>query len=207
MPEKIIIYDNNPVTIIGLDYLLSQNNYEVVGGTTDPDELIRCILSMKPSYVIIDPSYMREDYLLKLYNVYSLDPGFQFIIFAGSERVYHILRNCRFVWKAYLSKTMPPEALLEVLQNSPEKEALNAVFQYKKGSVNGVSATHTSLDSLTGREMQVLRKMGAGKTNKMIADEMFLSNKTISTYKRNIMNKLHTNDVRDVVDIARRHGF
>jgi len=55
--------------------------------------------------------------------------------------------------------------------------------------------------------MQVLREIGAGKTNKTIAGEMKLSNKTISTYKRNIMKKLNTRDVRDVVDFARHHGF
>lgn len=63
------------------------------------------------------------------------------------------------------------------------------------------------LKKLTDREMQVLREIGAGKTNKTIAGEMKLSNKTISTYKRNIMKKLNTRDVRDVVDFARHHGF
>ena len=61
--------------------------------------------------------------------------------------------------------------------------------------------------TFTNRELQILRELASGKTNKTIASELLLSSKTISTYKRSIMTKLKTDKIRDVVDFARRNGF
>ncbi|PLR25705.1 MULTISPECIES: response regulator transcription factor [Pantoea] len=207
MTKKIVIYDNNPVLIAGLKHLLTQQNFEVVGGTTDPDELIRAILLLSPDFVIMDPSLMKEEYLTKLCKVKSLLKGIQIVIFASSESVYHILRGHRLIWMAYLSKSQPLDELFDILRKPPQHRSLLIDIQHERSNDHFTSQAASLLRSLTGREMQVLREIGAGKTNKTIANEMSLSNKTISTYKRNIMDKFKTNDVREIMDIARRHGF
>lgn len=207
MTKKIVIYDDNPVLIAGLRHLLSQQEFEVVGGTTDPSEFIRAIILLSPDFVIIDPLLMKEEYLTKICNIKSVLTDLKIVIFAGSESVYHILRGHRLVWMAYLSKSQPLEALINVLRKPPKNRSLLIDIQHS-AALYGVSSSASScLRSLTGREMQVLREIGAGKTNKTIADELCLSNKTISTYKRSIMDKFKTDDVREIVDIARRHGF
>ncbi|MBB3306710.1 MULTISPECIES: response regulator transcription factor [unclassified Enterobacter] len=205
--KKIVIYDNNPLVIAGLNYFLSQQGFNIIGSTTRPDELFRHVILLKPDFIILDPASLKEEYLSRLCDLKKMSNNLNIVIYAGSESVYHILRGYQLNWMAYLSKSQPLEALYSILHlpkhSRPLLMDIQTVSPHDDVSVQALS----SLRSLTGREMQVLREIGAGKTNKEIADELRLSNKTISTYKRNIMDKFHTNDVRDVVDIARRHGF
>ncbi|MCW6034643.1 LuxR C-terminal-related transcriptional regulator [Pantoea sp. JK] len=207
MPKRIVIYDDNPMIISGLKHLLTQQGFSAVGCTANPDELFRYVILLKPDFVIIDPSSLKEEYISRLCELKRLLNELNIIIYAGSESVYHILRGYQLDWMAYLSKSQPLEALYSILRkpnlNRPLLMDLQMVPPHDSVSAHALS----SLRSLTGREMQVLREIGAGKTNKVIAKELCLSNKTISTHKRNIMEKFHTNDVRDVIDIARRHGF
>lgn len=207
MSKRIVIYDNNPLIIIGLRYFLSQQGFNIVGSTTSPDELFRYIILLKPDFIIIDPLLMKEEYVSRLSHLKEIIKDLNIVIYAGSESVYHILRRYQLSWMAYLSKSQPLEALYSLLRDPEHSCSLLMDIQQVSPHDSCTAQTLSSLRSLTGREMQVLREIGAGKTNKAIADEMCLSNKTISTYKRNIMDKFRTNDVREIVDIARRHGF
>jgi two-component system response regulator EvgA len=55
--------------------------------------------------------------------------------------------------------------------------------------------------------MMVLQQLARGKTNKEIADSMFLSNKTVSTYKTRLLLKLNARSLVDLIELAQRHGL
>jgi two-component system response regulator EvgA len=63
------------------------------------------------------------------------------------------------------------------------------------------------VERLSGREMMVLQQLARGKTNKEIADSMFLSNKTVSTYKTRLLLKLNARSLVDLIELAQRHGL
>ena len=63
------------------------------------------------------------------------------------------------------------------------------------------------VDRLSGREMMVLQQLARGKTNKEIADGMFLSNKTVSTYKTRLLLKLNAHSLVDLIELAQRNGL
>jgi len=69
----------------------------------------------------------------------------------------------------------------------------------------GNASESDMVDRLSGREMMVLQQLARGKTNKEIADGMFLSNKTVSTYKTRILTKLALSSTLELIDFARRH--
>ncbi|MFP3520600.1 LuxR C-terminal-related transcriptional regulator, partial [Pseudomonas sp. SIMBA_077] len=62
-------------------------------------------------------------------------------------------------------------------------------------------------NSLNDRELMVLQLFAMGQTNKEIAAGMFLSNKTVSTYKKRIMQKLATTSMSELVDMAKRNAL
>lgn len=200
MTAKVAIYDSSPVVIAGMKSLLAQPGLNIVGSTSDPEEFIRCILFMKPNFIIVDPASMEEYYLLQISQLERLLNQMKIVIYASSESAYHIIRIHKIPYMAYLSKQQPVEKLAEVIQDSRSAYVMS-------DSEYPLSEESMMLVRLTPRELQILREIGAGKANKTIAEEMQLSSKTISTYKRNIMHKFKTRDVRVVVDFARRHGF
>ncbi|MGP1666609.1 MAG: LuxR C-terminal-related transcriptional regulator, partial [Rhodanobacter sp.] len=65
----------------------------------------------------------------------------------------------------------------------------------------------TMVERLSGREMMVLQQLARGKTNKEIADGMFLSNKTVSTYKTRLLLKLNARSLVDLIELAQRNGL
>lgn len=203
--KTIYIFDKNPLVISGLSYFLEIQGFFISGATSDPQELFRSIRFSKLNIVIIDPSLMKEDELSYLADMKRIYRELKIVVYAGSDCMLHILRSYRLSWIAYISKEQPLEKLVQILLTPPGDNSLMIEPTLKAQS----SMTHTRsiMRNFTGRELQVLREMGAGKTNKIIAQEMQLSNKTISTYKRSIMNKLGTRNIRDVIDFARAHGF
>ena len=71
----------------------------------------------------------------------------------------------------------------------------------------GGSSEADMVERLSGREMMVLQQLARGKTNKEIADGMFLSNKTVSTYKTRLLLKLNARSLVDLIELAQRNGL
>lgn len=102
----------------------------------------------------------------------------------------------------YITKDCNPEDLLEALrvvaggQPYVEKRIQQSILN---------KASPRSFDQLTPRETQVLRGLAAGQTHIEIAREMFLSEKSVSTYEVNLMTKLNLHSINDLVQYAHKH--
>jgi two-component system response regulator NreC len=68
-------------------------------------------------------------------------------------------------------------------------------------------ATHAPEEILSEREIEVLRRVAYGYTNSEIGDQLFLSPKTVDTYRRRVMQKLELDSRADLVDYALKHGL
>jgi len=66
---------------------------------------------------------------------------------------------------------------------------------------------HRAEDALSGREIEVLRQLGTGNSNKMIADHLNLSEETVKAHMRNILSKLGANDRTHALAIALKRGI
>ena len=73
----------------------------------------------------------------------------------------------------------------------------------------GQVAEHRGVEmaQLTAQEQRILLLVAEGKTNKEIADGMFLSNKTVSTYKTRLLLKLNARSLVDLIELAQRNGL
>jgi DNA-binding NarL/FixJ family response regulator len=68
-------------------------------------------------------------------------------------------------------------------------------------------ASHLSSDALSGREIEVLRMVGEGCSNKIVADRLSISEDTVKGHMRSILSKLNANDRTHAVMIAIKRGF
>jgi DNA-binding NarL/FixJ family response regulator len=100
--------------------------------------------------------------------------------------------------------------LLKAALRTDLLDSIRAVHQGKKRvpiEVASEMAEHSTDDSLTPREIQVLEQVASGKSNKMIADYLEISEDTVKTHIRSILVKLEANDRTHAVTIALRRGF
>ena len=72
---------------------------------------------------------------------------------------------------------------------------------------NGESSEMQLFKLVNDRELMVLKLFAQGKTNKQIATDMFLSNKTVSTYKKRLMQKLQVSSMINLIELAKRNAL
>jgi DNA-binding NarL/FixJ family response regulator len=101
----------------------------------------------------------------------------------------------------YLLKSMLRKDLLETIR------AVRAGRRRIPPEIATELAEHFTQDALTEREIQILRKVGAGSSNKIIASELSISEATVKAHMKNILSKLGASDRTHAVTMAMKRGF
>ena len=108
----------------------------------------------------------------------------------------------------YLSKQEPAVSLISAVRSVLSGYSLFPSTVYLPVSNQpGERNDNQLLDSLSDRELAVLQNLASGKNNKEIAEQLFISHKTVSTYKSRLMDKLKTRNQVDLIDFARRYAL
>jgi two-component system response regulator EvgA len=204
MLNRVIIYDHHPLMVEGLSRVMRDRGYVIANAISDPAQLIHSLVLDTPSLVVMDLQGLSELQLKQLQLNRRRAGACRLLIYASCDSSWHALQRLKVDLNGYLSKSLGPEMFRWVLDEVEKGRKL--VLR------DADIAAHSQPDrelitALTHRERQILHELGAGKSNKVIASELHLSNKTVSTYKRSIMQKMQTRNVCDVVDLARRNGF
>jgi DNA-binding NarL/FixJ family response regulator len=103
--------------------------------------------------------------------------------------------------RGYLLKSMPPRELLDGIRQ------VHAGKKRIPAEVAARLAEHLSDESLTAREIEVLRQVASGNRNRDIAERLFISEETVKVHVKHIMDKLGANDRTQAVSIAIRRGI
>ena len=210
---KILIVDDHRVVIEGIKSSLQEHpEFEVVGEAVDGLEAVEFVKSSRPDIVIMDISMPNlngveatkqikefdSEIGIVIYTMYS-DKEFVIDLFKAGISAYVLkddpLSDLILALKAvkgggtYFS-TMAPTILLRHMEELEEK-----------------STEEDSFDTLSQREKEVFLLLAEGKGIKKIADELFISPKTVESHKYNIMEKLQTTSIVDLTKIAIRKNL
>ncbi|MBB1202756.1 DNA-binding response regulator [Enterobacteriaceae bacterium 89] len=199
---KVIIYDSYPLVREGLTHLLSAQHYEILLATSSPEALLHAAHTLSPQMVILDPITIPTSVLDRLGHSRHCDRELPCLILSDSRSARTLLSGENVVIKGQLSRRRSEcQTLLDTL------EVLANGTQLPTAAIHRGEKDLRLLRQLTRRELQILRALGAGKSNNEIAAEMHLSCKTISTYKRSLMMKMQTNALQEVINFAKDYGF
>jgi len=128
-------------------------------------------------------------------------PEARIIMLTTFEGDVEIQRALEAGARGYMLKSMPPKDLLDVIRQ---------VHSGKKRippEIAAQLAEHLSDESLTGREIEVLKQVANGNRNRDIADQLFISEETVKVHIKHIMEKLGANDRTQAVAIGIRRGI
>jgi DNA-binding NarL/FixJ family response regulator len=103
--------------------------------------------------------------------------------------------------RGYLLKNMPPSEIVQVIRQ------VHAGKKRVPAALAAQLAEHMSDESLTPREIEVLRKVSGGNRNRDIADSLFISEETVKVHVKHIMDKLGARDRTQAIAIAVRRGI
>jgi len=206
---KALVVDDHPVVRLAVGMLLQRGEIEVIGETGNGLEAVQLAKTLQPDIVILDISIPKLDGLEVIGRLRLLDVPVKVLVLTSQSAATFSARSRQAGAAGFIAKTEELGDLLDAIK------AIRAGYSYFPHDVPsaGHSAPRPAQDevsqlaSLSDREMMVLIYLARGWTNMQIADELMLSNKTISTYKTRLLTKLQATTLIDLIELAKRHAL
>lgn len=190
---KVLLADDHTIVREGLKKVLEDSNeIEVIAEAADGETALDEVMNKKPDVAIIDISMPGMDGLEVVARLTSYCSKVPVLILTMYDEEQYVIRAIEAGAMGYVTKQSAPEQLVESVKKIhsggrylTEKASEALALRVIRGNKN-----QTLTESLSMRELQVLRKLAMGSTNKEIAVSYNISVKTVDTYRARILKKL-----------------
>ncbi|MBD2840477.1 response regulator transcription factor [Pseudomonas sp. JM0905a] len=204
--RSALIVDDHPVIRMAVRMLLERSGMEVVGEADNGVDALQLIRQHEPDIVILDIGIPRLDGLNVISRIRALGLDSQVLVLTSQPAESYSQRCFQAGAKGFVSKEEDLQNLLTAIN------AINAGFSVFPSTIrNGGPAPALSeselVERLSNQELMVLQYLANGLSNKEIGERMLLSNKTISTYKTRIQQKLNLGSLLELIEFARRNDL
>lgn len=205
--NRVLIADDHAILRRGLkEILLRELNGAVCGEAKDAQEVLLQLQSDDWDLVILDVSMPGRSGLDVLRDLKLARPKLPILVLSMHPEDQYGKRALRAGASGYMIKESAPEELIKAIRRvlaggryvSPE-------LAERLASDLTEDAERPAHEILSGREFEVLRMIGAGKTVKQIAEELHLSVPTVSTYRARILEKLNMKTTAELMRYALRN--
>lgn len=205
-PASVIIMDEHPIVRMSIEVLLQKNkNIQVKLKSGDSHEVLDCIRNHPIDLVILDIEMTGTDGFVLLKRIMNLNKDIKVLFLSSKSEAFYAGRAIRAGANGFVSKRKD----LGEIYNAVEMILTGYSFFPSEtlSFINHLgSRTGAAVDMpLSNREVTVLRYLANGLSNKEIADQLLLSNKTISAHKSNIFSKLGVQSIVELIDYAKAH--
>ena len=208
---RILIADDHPVVQDGLVAVLNtQPDFEIIGLAATGEEVLQIVEDHNPDIVLLDLEMPDMDGLEVLERLMNEHPRVRSIVFTAFDTDERIVGAVKAGAKGYLLKGVPSQDLFEAIRTvSTGGSLLQPVVASKLiDHVSGAGGKQEeTIASLTDREMDVMELLAQGNTNKEIAVELVISERTVKFHVSSIFNKLGAGNRTEAVTIAARQGL
>lgn len=193
---SVIIVDDHAIVRQGLrTYLDLQPDIEVVGEAANGSEAIALARETLPDIVLMDLVMPNTDGVEATRAITVLSPSTRVIVLTSFSEDEKVFASIKAGAQGYLMKDVLPAELVRAIRTVHRGEAqLDPEIARKLMQEFTNPQPTTPKHDLTERELEVLRLIAQGKSNKDISDELVLSEKTVKTHVSNILQKLHLSD-------------
>jgi DNA-binding NarL/FixJ family response regulator len=210
MPIHLLLCDDHPVVRDGLVAILStQPDFEVIGEASTGIEAVQKAIALKPDVILLDLEMPELDGAEALKQIRLAQPEARAIVFTAFDTDERIVSAVQAGARGYLLKGVPREELFKAIRVVSEGGSLLQPVIASK-LLNHVRARHDEAaepEPLTDREMEVLRLLAQGKSNKEIAAILVISERTVKFHVSSIMGKLGASNRTEAVSIAAGRGL
>ncbi|CAG8863265.1 Virulence factors putative positive transcription regulator BvgA [Pseudomonas fluorescens] len=198
----VLMVDDHPVIRLSIRLLLERERFKVVGETGDGVDAVQLARQLRPDIVILDIGLPGLDGMEVIKRLNLLDPAPRIMVLTGQPSDLYVRRCMDAGISAFVHKDEDIEAVIFAVKAMVKGYSTFPDLTINRSMLESEAAR---LASLSNREVEVLRRLSSGENNKHIGETMRLSAKTISTYKGRIMDKLKTESLVEMVDLAKRN--
>jgi two-component system response regulator NreC len=209
----VMIADDHPLVRSGLRILLERGGeFEVIAEASYGDEAIDLAVRHKPDVILLDVGMPRLSGPDAARSILQKLPTSRILMLSMHSDEAYVLRALKAGARGYLLKVSPEADVLEAVRAvaagktyfSPSIKKLLVEEYVVEAQRRGVE---DSYDLLSRREKEILQVLASGKTNREIADLLFISITTVETHRNNIFQKLSLHSLAELILYAVRKGL
>ena len=209
---RVLLADDHPLFLDGLEDLLASNGFEVAGTARDGLEAVEKARAARPDAILMDIRMPRLDGLAAVRAINAELPAVKIVILTISAADEDLFEAVKSGASGYLLKSQGAEELLALLRGVERGEAvfspgLAARILQEFGRQASALEEKRQAGGLSGREREVLGLIAQGLKYKQVAARLFLSERTIKYHMGQILERLHLKNRAQVVEYVRRTGL
>jgi len=211
--SRIVIAEDHTILREGLRSLLSSHpEFEIVGEAEDGREAIQCVEKFKPDLILTDLSMPRMNGMEAIKEIKRQSPETKILVLTVHKTEEYILATLQAGADGYLLKdSTHAELLMAVKHVLRGKRYISPGISDKvlEGYLEGKKTlrTHTTWETLTQREREILKLIAEGYKNKEIAEDLCISPKTVEKHRANLMEKLDLHSIQALTAFAIGKGL
>ncbi len=206
---RVLLVNDHALIRNGLRRLLEDNaDIQVVGEASDNQEALHLLRQLQPDVAVLDLSMPGLDGIEAMKRAVSEGLSTRMVIFTMHANDEYAIRVLQAGARGFVGKGAPSQEVVtairkvaaggcylpaKLLETLPKRSA-------DKGTKN------SPLETLSDRELQVLKRLAEGRTSKEIAQDLYISAKTVDTYRARLLTKLQLDTTADLIRFALRHG-
>lgn len=207
---RILIVDDHPVVREGIGSMLQKEaDFKVVGEASNGLEAVEKARELAPDVVLMDLRMPEMDGVEAISRIKAEKPEVKFIILTTYSDDEYIFKGIAAGARAYLLKDAPREELFKAIRMVSRGESLiqPVVASRVLDKLAELSRKTPAGDTLSDREIEVLRLMAGGQSNKDIADHLSITQSTVKTHITSIFQKLNVTTRTEAVTNALKKGI
>ena len=201
-PIRVLVVDDHPLLRQGVTaVLLDEPNVEVVAEASNGREAVEAFEKHRPDVTLMDLQMPETNGIDAIAEIRARFPTARIVALTTYKGDVSALRALRAGAVGYLLKSHLLTELLQAIR------VVHAGGRHIPPEVSAELAAHLGEDALSEREIQVLRLVAQGNSNKRVAAQLGVTEETIKAHMSSIISKLNANDRTHAVTIALRRGI
>lgn len=211
MAIKVLIADDHHVVRRGLVFFLkTQPEIEIIGEAKNGLEAVEMMQTHQPDVVLMDLDMPVMNGIEATRQIKLNYPVVKIMILTSFSDQDHVIPAIEAGASGYQLKDIEPDILVQAITQLMKGEHQlhpKATSHLLTHLTNKNNTERQPLKELTKRELEVLREIAKGKSNKEIASSLFITEKTVKTHVSNLLSKLELADRTQAALYAVRHGI
>lgn len=211
MAIKVLIADDHHVVRRGLVFFLkTQQEIEIIGEAKNGLEAVEMMQTHQPDVVLMDLDMPVMNGIEATRQIKLNYPDVKIMILTSFSDQDHVIPAIEAGASGYQLKDIEPDILVQAITQLMKGEHQlhpKATSHLLTHLTNKNNTERQPLEELTKRELEVLREIAKGKSNKEIASSLFITEKTVKTHVSNLLSKLELADRTQAALYAVRHGI
>jgi DNA-binding NarL/FixJ family response regulator len=211
MPTRIVLADDHPIVLQGLQHLFARHpDLEVVASCSGADEALAAARHMQPDVVVLDLRMPQRSGLDLLAVLGRELPNVRSVVLTAAITQDQVIEALKRGAAGIVLKESPPEQLIECVRRVSRGETFfdtDTVTQAMQAAASGSNTAPDGTAALTPRELEIVRMVAQGLRNRVIGERLVISESTVKVHLHNIYEKLGIEGRLELVLLAQQKGL